>query len=296
VKSLFKRLFKGNGEKQPLSYDQAKEMAQNKVEDVRQDLASRPDVEPEILYFLADDPSPEVRRRIASNKATPSQADLLLAKDTDNDVRGDLAEKIALLAPELNADEQDKMRQMAYKALDALARDQVTRVRQILSEALKDVADAPTEVIRRLASDVEHVVSGPVLQYSPVLTEADLLEIPDNNPSTGNFSAIAQRDEILATLTDVIGATYNEEAVALLLKNSSAQIREEMLDRIIDRAPDIDPWHEPLVHRPILPGRAAAKLARFVAHNLLETLRVRKDLDPDVLDEVRKVVDQRLKE
>jgi hypothetical protein len=51
-----------------------------------------------------------------------------------------------------------------------------------------------------------------------------------------------------------------------------------------------------LVHRPILPGRAAAKLARFVAHNLLETLRVRKDLDPDVLDEVRKVVDQRLKE
>jgi hypothetical protein len=78
--------------------------------------------------------------------------------------------------------------------------------------------------------------------------------------------------------------------VALLLNNSSAQIREEMLDRIIDRAPDIDPWHEPLVYRPVLPGRAAAKLARFVAHNLLEALRLRKDLEPDVLDEVRKVV------
>jgi uncharacterized protein (DUF2336 family) len=64
---------------------------------------------------------------------------------------------------------------MAYEALDALARDQVIRVRRILSEALKDVADAPPEVIRRLASDVELVVSGPVLQYSPVLTEEDLL-------------------------------------------------------------------------------------------------------------------------
>jgi len=84
--------------------------------------------------------------------------------------------------------------------------------------------------------------------------------------------------------------------VALLLNNSSAQIREEMLDRIIDRAPDIDPWHEPLVYRPVLPGRAAAKLARFVAHNLLEALRLRKDLESDVLDEVRKVVDKRLED
>ena len=84
--------------------------------------------------------------------------------------------------------------------------------------------------------------------------------------------------------------------MALLLNNSSAQIREEMLDRIIDRAPDIDPWHEPLVYRPVLPGRAAAKLARFVAHNLLEALRLRKDLESDVLDEVRKVVDKRLED
>ncbi len=263
---------------------------------VRRDLASRSYIEPEILYFLAEDPSPEVRRRIASNKATPVQADYLLVKDADNDVRGDLAKKIALLAPGLSANEQDKMRQMAYQSLDALARDQVTRVHQILSEALKDIGDAPPDVIRWLASDMEQVVSGPVLQYSPVLTEDDLLEIIDNNPSTGNLPALARRDEVSATLAEVIAATYDEEAVALLLKNPSAQIREEMLDRIIDRAPDIDPWHEPLVHRPILPGRAAVKLARFVAHNLLEILRQREDLEPEVLDEVRKVVDQRLEE
>lgn len=296
MKSLFKRLFKGNNENQPLSYDQAKEMAQDKGEEVRLDLAARSDVEPEILYFLADDPSADVRRRIASNKATPVQADYLLAKDADQDVRGDLAEKIAQLAPGLTADEQDKMRKMAYEALDALARDQVIRVRRILSEALKDVADAPPEVIRRLASDVELVVSGPVLQYSPVLTEDDLLEIIKNHSSTGNLSAVAQRDVVSVTLAEVIVATYDEEAVALLLNNPNAQIREEILDRIIDRAADIDPWHEPLVHRPILPGRAAAKLARFVAHNLLDALQKRNDLDPEILREVRDVVDKRLGE
>jgi len=66
-------------------------LALDKAEDVRRDLASRADVEPEILYFLTEDPSAEVRRRIAANKATPVQADLLLARDTDQEVRGDLA-------------------------------------------------------------------------------------------------------------------------------------------------------------------------------------------------------------
>jgi hypothetical protein len=91
VKSLFKRLFRGNKENQPLTYGEAKELARDKTEDVRRDLASRADVEPEILYFLTTDPSAEVRRRIAANKATPVQADLLLARDTDQEVRGDLA-------------------------------------------------------------------------------------------------------------------------------------------------------------------------------------------------------------
>ncbi len=97
-------------------------------------------------------------------------------------------------------------------------------------------------------------------------------------------------------MTDAIVATDDEDAVALLLANSSAQIREETLDKIIDRAPDIESWHKPLVYRPALPGRAAAKLARFVAHNLLDQLGERQDLEPDVLEEVRQVVEKRLSE
>ena len=295
MKGILKSLFKGKKTKDKLlTYKEARDLARDEALDVRRGLAARTDVEPEILYFLAEDPAPEVRRQIAINKVTPVHADLLLASDDDQDVRGDLADKIATLAPGLSADEQDKVRRMTYQALEVLARDQATRVRQILSEALKDVADAPPEVIRKLASDAELVVSGPVLQYSPVLTEDDLLEIIENNPSSGNLCAVSRRETVPATLADVIIATYDEEAVALLLGNPSAQIREEMLDRIIDRAADIEPWHEPLVHRPLLPGRAAAKLARFVAHNLLDNLKAREDLEPEVLEEVRLIVEKRL--
>ena len=292
----FNRLFKGGAKDGPPSYEAAKDMASHEKLVVRSDLAVRTDVRPEILYFLAEDPVPEVRRLIAVNKAAPAQANLLLASDADQEVRCGLAEKIATLAPELSADERDKVRHITYRALETLARDQITRVRQILSDALKDVAGAPPEVIRQLARDVELVVAGPVLQFSPVLSDEDLLEIINSNPSSGSLGAISQRDGVAEPVADAIVFTESVEAVALLLANASAQIREETLDRVIDQAPDVEPWHEPLVFRPLLPKRTAAKLARFVAHNLLQALEEREDLDPEVLEEVRQVVERRLQE
>ncbi|MDA1022833.1 MAG: DUF2336 domain-containing protein [Proteobacteria bacterium] len=296
MKGLLQRLFKKDAKEKTPSYEEAKEMATDQDIGVRSNLAGRASVKPEILYFLAEDPAPEVRRVIATNMATPVQADLLLAADADDDVRSGLAEKIASLAPGLSADEQDRVRQLTYETLEMLARDQVTRVRQILAEALKDVADAPPAVIRRLARDAELVVSGPVLQFSPVLNDEDLLEIILNNPASDSLSAISMRGNLGDPVTDAIAATDNENAIALLLGNHSAQIREETLDALIARAPDVEPWHEPLVQRPALYGKAAGKLARFVAHNLLDQLSQRDDLPPDVLDEVRLVVERRLQE
>ena len=110
------------------------------------------------------------------------------------------------------------------------------------------------------------------------------------------MEAISKRQGVAEPVTDAIIATESTEAIALLLANASAQIREETLDRIIDQAPDVESWHQPLVFRPVLPVGAAAKLARFVAHNLLQALGERQDLDPEVLEEVRQVVERRLEE
>ncbi len=288
------RIEKILGSGAPLTYEKSKELAGHTDEEVRAELAVRPDLRPEILYFLAEDPSPRVRRLIAENPATPHHADLLLARDDNHEVRGGLAEKISRLAPGLDPDEQDKVKRMAYDALDLLARDQVTRVRQILAEAIKDVAGAPPDVIRRLAFDTEIVVAAPVLEYSPVLTDADLMEIIEQGSAKGRLDYISRRRQVSAALSDAIAATGDETAVALLLANPSAQIREETLDRLIDTAERIESWHAPLVARPKLSEHAAIRLAHFVAANLIEVLAARHDLEPDVLDEVKRVVDQRI--
>jgi uncharacterized protein (DUF2336 family) len=279
-----------------VTYDEAKRLASDEDPRVRRELAKRPELKPEILYYLASDESPEVRRAIAANGSTPLQADLILATDADEGVRGDLAGRIARIAPDLSPDQQSSLYRMTIEVLEILARDQATRVRQILAETLKDVANAPPSVIKRLARDVELVVAGPVLENSPVLSEEDLAEIIRSDHPEGALTAISRRRGLGEGVCDALVDVGDVDAVASLLGNASAQIREETLDRLIDQAAPVETWHGPLVRRPRLPTGAAQRVARFVAHSLLEVLQNRQDLDPGTARAVAEVVDRRITE
>ena len=60
------------------SYEEAKRLARSEREQDRLRLAESQDVRPEILFFLTADPAVEVRCAIASNPATPRQADVMV--------------------------------------------------------------------------------------------------------------------------------------------------------------------------------------------------------------------------
>jgi uncharacterized protein (DUF2336 family) len=275
-------------------YEEAKRLARDPNLSVRRKLASRADVEPEILYYLAEDKAAEVRRVIAANEATPHQADQLLLRDQDEQVRAELAQKVARLLPGLPADAQDQARQRVIDMLEVLARDEAARVREAISDAVKGMSDISPEIVRRLAHDAEFAVASPVLRFSPLLTDEDLLDIIAGAPPTGVLSAIAGRDRLGAAVSDAIVAADDEPAVAALLANPSAQIREETLDLIVQRAPQRTSWHEPLVRRPALPVRAATRIARFVAESLLDVLKKREDLPKETRTQIATEVKKRL--
>ena len=135
-----------------------------------------------------------------------------------------------------------------------------------------------------------------MLQYSPVLTDDDLLDIIATSPVAGALAAISRRQGVPVAVADAIAATDDTAAIAELLANKSAQIREETLDRLADRAADFESWHRPLVERPHLSAKAAQRLARFVASSLLESLASRHDLDAETAKAVALVVRRRLDE
>lgn len=278
----------------PLTYERARELAQTDDVGVRAALAERDDLPPEILYFLSDDQSADVRKAVATNSAIPKQTYAKLAKDSNADVRGGLAATIAKVAPDLSSEESAKLREQTHEALETLATDQITKVRAILSDALKHVVGAPPDVIKLLANDLEFEVSGPVLEFSPVLTDEDLLEIIEKGPPSGGVGAIARREGVSENLADAIIGTDDIEGIGDLLGNNSAQIREEALDDLIERSESVDLWQAPLVTRKQLPDGAAERMAEFVAENLLDRLKERHDLDGDALEAVSDIVRQRI--
>jgi uncharacterized protein (DUF2336 family) len=167
-------------------------------------------------------------------------------------------------------------------------------VRQIVAETLKDMASAPPEVVQRLARDMEEVVACPVLEFSPLLSDRDLLEIVEEGCASGELCAISRRRGVGERIADAIAATGDNDAVAELLENKSAQIREETLDRLVEAAVEVTAWHEPLVARPHLSMKAVRKLADFVAEHLLGRLEAREDLDRTTARAVAEEVHRRI--
>ena len=295
MKGLLQRVFSLGKLVAPLiGYEESKTLVQSRNVSDRRKVAENQRVKPEFLYYLANDPDPVVRVAVARNQATPVQADLILARDVQEAVRADLAAKISKFAPDLKPDETDKLKSMTYEVLEVLIQDQAVRVRRIVAETLKDMNTAPPGLIQRLARDPELVVAGPVLQYSPVLTDEDLLDIVRQLPIPGAAAAIARRRKLGPAVADEIGGGTDVDAITALLSNDSAQIREETLDRLIERAPQYPAWHRPLVDRPKLSGRAVQKLARFVAKDLIRRLQARSDLQPETIAELQQIVLERL--
>lgn len=277
-----------------MAYDDQKRLAHDGSFEERLDLAQRGDVRPEILYFLASDPDTEVRRHIARNHKAPRHADLLLAKDEQDEVRTDVAGKISEITANIAGGKQDNVYKLTMEALEVLARDQLVRVRQILAETLKECPNAPGSVMEILALDREIAVARPVLESSPVLNDEFLLEVISSNAVHGALSAIARRVALGENVADAIVHNGDAEAIAELLGNKSTQIREETLDRIVDQASGEPTWHKPMVHRPNLHAEAAMRIAEIVAAPLLADLRTRTDLDDATLGAIKEVMLRRL--
>lgn len=263
-------------------------------EAARERLAAGASTPPEVLYYLAEEGSPKVRAVVAANKAAPHLANRLLATDKTQEVREQLARKVARLLPEASQADSRRAQAHVMAVIEALARDQTPRVRMILAEEIKSSPQVPHQVALRLAQDDELSVSGPMLACSPVLTEEDLIGIIRTCPTPGARAAIAGRQHVNERLSHAIVQSADAAAVAALLANPSAQIREDTLDAILEAAPAQESWHQPLALRDHLPVTAMRRIAGFVAATLVEQMIARNQVEPELAGDLLARVQRRL--
>jgi len=262
--------------------------------DDRLRLAGNAATHPEVLYYLAEDAHASVRRTVAANDATPRQADELLTGDADDEVRIELARKISRLVPGLSERESARLRERTLKVLERLAEDTLPRVRAIVAEEIKRSSEVPSAIVRQLARDVEDEVCCPILEYSPLLGDDDLREIIAAGLTESALVAIARREHVSEAVSDDIAATLEIPAVAQLLANPNAQIREETLDRIIEQAREVEALHTPLAMRPQLSMRAMTRIAGFVASKLVHKMLERNPVEDAAAETILERVRERL--
>jgi uncharacterized protein (DUF2336 family) len=242
------------------------------------ELAGRTDAGADVLHYLAQHGTPAIRAAVAANPSAPAVTNRMLADDDAEDVRAELAVKIGRLMPGLSERESSHIFALTIETLECLARDASVRVRAILAEEIKSLNCVPKDIALMLAHDVNSIVAAPILQYSPLLSDADLIEIIACAQVQEVLTAIASRNPVNEAVSDRLVQSLDVPAVAALLVNPDANIRKETMERIIEQAEDIQAWHMPLALRADLSARAIRRIGSLVGASILEKLAARNDL------------------
>jgi uncharacterized protein (DUF2336 family) len=242
------------------------------------ELAGRTDAGADVLHYLAVRGAPATRAAVAANSAAAAKTNRLLADDEDEDVRAELAHKIARLMPGLSERESAHAVALTVETLECLARDATVRVRAIVAEEIKYLSCIPRELVLQLAQDLETMVAVPILQYSPLLSDADLIEIIACGQVQEILTAIASRKPVSEPVSEKLVQSLNVPAVAALLVNPDAKIRKQTMELIIERVEEVSAWHLPLALRADLSARAIRRIGGLVGASILERLAARNDL------------------
>lgn len=181
-------------------------------------------------------------------------------------------------------DMDDRARSIAEDIFRFLLRDVEVRVRAALSENLKDSQIIPHDIALSLAKDVIEV-SEPVLKYSQVLTDADLIEIVQTQSSKSRV-AIAQRESVTSGVCDALVESKDEDAVATMVGNDGAEVSEAAFEKLLDIFAESDQVKENAVRRAKLPVKLAERLVTMVSDELQTHLIRHHELSPDIAADV----------
>jgi uncharacterized protein (DUF2336 family) len=201
-----------------------------------------------------------------------------LLADTSGTAR---AETAAKLASDFTKDDlTEKERILAEEIFRIMVKDAEVRVREALALNLKENPSVPHDVAVNLARDVDSVAL-PMLKFSEVLTDDDLVEIVRSQGATRQI-AVAERDTVSAVVSDALVESGNEEVVTSLVSNRGADISEKSLSTVVDKFSSSEKVQGAMVHRPKLPVTIAERLVTLVSEKLRDELTQRHELSPTV--------------
>src|SRR6185503_6715487 len=104
-----------------------------------------------------------------------------------------------------------------------------------LSERMAPIENAPRRLVKRLASDGDILVAGPVLAQSPRLSADDLCEIALTK-GNAHMLAMSTRKDLTEPVTDVLVYKGDHQVARSVADNRGARLSAKGLDKLVERA------------------------------------------------------------
>src|SRR3984893_1941691 len=152
-------------------------------------------------------------------------------------------------------------------------------VRQAMAEVFSRSADAPAAIVQALSLD-QAAVALPVLEHSPLLIDADLVDII----ATGNGEmqcAVARRVNLPASVCAAIAEVGSPSSALELIENPYAELAPFSWDRIVERHGHLAAIRESMLVLEDLPAATRLALVAKLTDTLTQFVVARQWLSPD---------------
>lgn len=200
-----------------------------------------------------------------------------LIRSADEDERAAAAHKLCRSMDKADLDDED--RAAAQKILRLMANDAAELVRRAMVVTLKASDLIPRDVARQLAADVDSVAL-PLINFSPVFTDEDLIEIVRAGSPVRQV-AVAGRPTVSRDVAAAVAEVGAEQAVRTLAANDNADIAEAALARCVDRFGASPEVVAALAYRQVLPLSVSEKLIELASEAVREHLVTRHAVAPE---------------
>ena len=206
-----------------------------------------------------------------------------LKTDPSLETKQHVTEKIAQYYNQGIFDEEEA--KIALEVINLLARDAEVQIRKTLSENLKKNQSIPHDLAMRLAQDVA-VVAVPMLEFSTLLTQEDLISIVKSSKEVASLSAIAARPDVTKPLSGALIETSHEKVVHTLMDNKKAEVTEEHLREVLQKFSKSGTIIDALVNRGSLPPSIVESMFEVVSEEIKKHLIQQYNLPQSVATEI----------
>ena len=205
-----------------------------------------------------------------------------LVTHPDREVRAGLTQKVCRQIRQIELSEREQ--KTVSEILTFIAKDTAAMVRRALAVTLKNSPNLPHDIAIKLIRDVDSIAS-PILTFSPVLTDDDLLDVLKSK-AAAKILAVSKRERIKGDLVKAILRYGDSRAVASVAANDGAELGAELGAQMLDIYHDNDLVKESFIARRDLPPMVVEKLLTMVSVDVAETLHEKHEVPVDIAIEL----------